>query len=82
MTSFHTEIHQKAVQAAQRFKKAESDLISVLQEVESSKMFFELGYTCLFQYVVQSLGLSESVAANFITVSRKAKEFPALQAAI
>jgi hypothetical protein len=44
--------------------------------------FFSLGYTSLFQYVVQSLELSESVAANFITVSRKAKEFPALQSAI
>jgi 5-methylcytosine-specific restriction endonuclease McrA len=81
MKSFQ-EIHQKAVQAAQRFKKAEADLISVLQEVESSKTFFKLGYTSLFQYVVQSLQLSESVAANFITVSRKAKEFPALQNAI
>jgi 5-methylcytosine-specific restriction endonuclease McrA len=81
MKSFQ-EIHQKAVEAAQRFKKAEADLISVLQEVESSKTFFELGYTSLFQYVVQSLELSESVAANFITVSRKAAEFPALQSAI
>jgi hypothetical protein len=81
MKSFQ-EIHQKAVEAAQRFKKAEADLISILQEVESSKTFFKLGYTSLFQYVVQSLQLSESVASNFITVSRKAKEFPALQAAI
>jgi 5-methylcytosine-specific restriction endonuclease McrA len=81
MKSFQ-EIHQKAVQAAQRFKKAEADLISVLQEIESSKTFFKLGYTSLFQYVVQSLQLSESVASNFITVSRKAKEFSALQAAI
>jgi 5-methylcytosine-specific restriction endonuclease McrA len=76
------EIHQKAVEAARRFKKAEADLISVLQEVESSKTFVKLGYTSLFQYVVHSLQLSESVASNFITVSRKAKEFPALQAAI
>jgi hypothetical protein len=81
MKSFQ-EIHQKALEAAQKFKKAEADLISILQEVESSKTFFELGYTSLFHYVVQSLGLSESVAANFITVSRKAKEFPALQSAI
>jgi hypothetical protein len=76
------EIHQRALTAAQSFKKAEADLIAILQEVESSRTFFKLGYTSLFQYVVQSLQLSESVAANFVTVARKAKEFPALQRAI
>jgi hypothetical protein len=76
------EIHLRAMEAAQKFKRAEADLIAILQEVESTRTFFKLGYTSLFQYVVQSLSLSESVAANFVTVSRKAKEFPALQLAI
>ena len=42
----------------------------------------ELGFTSLFSYCVEALGLSESVAGNFITVARKAREVPVLQSAI
>ena len=76
------EIHKKALEVARRFKRAEADLISVLQEVESARVFVKLGFTSLFTYCVQALGLSESVAANFIVVARKAREVPVLQAAI
>ena len=76
------EIHKKALEVAARFKRAEADLISVLQEVESARVFMKLGFTSLFSYCVQALGLSESVAANFITVARKAREVPVLQSAI
>ena len=76
------EIHQKAIEVAARFKRAEADLISVLQEVESSRTFTKLGFPSLFSYCVQALGLSESVTANFVTVARKAREIPALQSAI
>ena len=76
------EIHQKALEVAKRFKRAEADLISVLQEVECARVFVKLGYTSLFNYCVRALGLSESIAANFITVARKAREVPVLQSAI
>lgn len=49
MTSFQ-KIHQKA----------ESDLISVLQEVENSKVFFEMGFTSLFQYVSKGQRISSA----------------------
>ena len=75
-------IHQKALEVATRFKRAESDLISVLQEVESARVFVKLGFTSMFNYCVKALGLSESVAANFIAVARKAREVPVLQSAI
>lgn len=75
-------IHKKALEVASRFKQAEADLILILQEVEIARVFIKLGYTSLFSYCVQALGLSESVAANFITVARKAREVPVLQAAI
>jgi hypothetical protein len=65
-----------------KFKRAEAGLISILQEVEESRLFLDLGITSLFQYAVKSLGLSEDVAFNFITVSRKAKQMPILQEAI
>lgn len=75
-------IHKKALEVATRFKQAEADLISVLQEVDHAKVFLMLGYTSLFNYCVQALGLSEGVAYNFVTVARKAREVPVLQSAI
>jgi 5-methylcytosine-specific restriction endonuclease McrA len=75
-------IHQKALEAASRFKRAEADLIAILQEVENERVFLSLGYTSLFSYSVGALGLSESVAYNFVTVARKAREVPVLQSAI
>lgn len=75
-------IHEKALEVATRFKRAEADLISVLQEVEMAHVFVTLGYMSLFNYCVQALGLSESVASNFVTVARKAREVPVLQSAI
>jgi 5-methylcytosine-specific restriction endonuclease McrA len=75
-------IHKKALEVATQFKRAEADLIAILQEVETARVFEKLGFTSLFNYCVQALGLSESVAANFITVSRKAREIPVLQSAI
>jgi hypothetical protein len=75
-------IHEKALIVAQKFKRAEADLISVLQEVDEAKVYLRMEYPSLFQYCVDALGLSESVASNFITVSRKAAEVPGLQAAI
>ena len=75
-------IHKKALEVAERFKQAEADLISVLQEVDAHRVFMELGYTSLFSYCVEAIGLSESVASNFVTVARKAREVPVLQSAI
>ena len=37
-------IHKKALEVAARFKQAEADLISVLQEVEAQCVFVNLGY--------------------------------------
>jgi 5-methylcytosine-specific restriction endonuclease McrA len=75
-------IHEEAIQAAARFKLAESDLISVFQELDETRAYLEKQYTSLFSYSVHELGLSEDVTSNLITVSRKAKAIPALQAAI
>lgn len=76
------EIHKKALEVATRYKRAEADLLCVLQEVEVARVFVKLGFTSMFNYCVQALGLTESVAANFVTVARKAREVPVLQSAI
>jgi hypothetical protein len=76
------EIHQRALKAAEGFKRSEIEIISCLQEVDDSSTFLRLGYTSLYDYMINALGFSESSASNFITVSRKAKEIPLLQSAI
>ncbi len=71
-------IHSRAVEISARYKKAEAELIRVLQQAEEHRVFLKLGYSSTHSYVVRELGLSESVAYNLITVSRKAREVPAL----
>lgn len=75
----HEKIHQYALSASRNFKRAEAELLEALIQVESSRVFLMLGYSSLFSYAVQALGLSEAVAANAITVARKARELPALK---
>ena len=76
------EIHGRALQVAGRYQLAEADLVSILQEVEAERVFLRFECTSLFMYGVRVLGLSEDVVGNAITVARKAREVPALQAAV
>ena len=75
-------IHQLALQAAADFKKSEVDLITALQFVSNSKVYRRLGFNSLYQYAIQSLGLSESQANDYTTVARKSLDFPKLKEAI
>ncbi|MCM2281330.1 MAG: HNH endonuclease [Bdellovibrionaceae bacterium] len=75
-------IHARATAAVDRLKSCEADLIRCLQEVDAKLVYRFLGHGSLFQYAIQALRLTESQAWNFITVARKARQFPALQAAI
>lgn len=75
------EIHKKALEVATRYKRAEADLLCVLQEVEVARVFVKLGFTSMFNYCVQALGLTESVAANqsgSLSVSKARKIAPVL----
>ena len=71
-------LHARAVALVETYLKAESELLSVLQEIDRCKGFRELGFKSLFEYAT-SLGLSEGVAYNFITVARKSSEIPELR---
>lgn len=72
-------VHQRAMQASERFQKSVADLISALEDVEQHQVYLQFGHSSLFQYAVQELRLSESVAYPLITVMRKAKEVPQLK---
>jgi hypothetical protein len=72
-------LHEKALQIAKTYLRAESDLISILQAIDDCRGYRELGFKSLFEYATQALGLSESVSYNLITIARKSKEVPKLQ---
>jgi hypothetical protein len=76
------EIHMRAVEVAGKYKRAESDLLDILQQADAQRVYLHFGQKSLFDYVVRSLGLSEGTAYNMITVARKAVEVPSLKAAI
>jgi hypothetical protein len=76
------EIHRSALLAAQEFKQAEVKLLDALVEVEKSGVHLRLGFSSLFTYAVESLGLSEAVAYNAITVARKMREVPELRSEV
>ncbi len=81
MESFDV-LHSKAIEIVGRYKKIEFELLEVLEQIDSTKAYLKLGNTSLFDYTVKALGLTESVAYNFITVSRKASIVPELKKAI
>jgi hypothetical protein len=72
-------LHERALQIAKAYLRAESDLISILQEIDDCSGYRDLGYKSLFEYSTVGLGLSESVSYNLITIARKSKEVPKLQ---
>lgn len=76
------ELHSLAQEAAARFKKAEADLIDILQKLDACKGFRDLGYPSLFAYVQRGLGLSEACTQALISVSRAAVRVPELKMAI
>jgi hypothetical protein len=53
-----------------------------LREIESRRLFAELGYASLFDYAVRDLSYSESAAYRRISAMRALKETPSLEASI
>ncbi len=72
------QIHQRALEISSRYKKAESELLEILDQIDRHRVYLKHGHPSLFLYVVRELGLSEGVAYNLITVTRKAREVPEL----
>src|SRR4051812_24727426 len=82
LTEKQKTIHRKALALADNYREVEGKLILVLQQVEETRLYKQLGKASLFTYATQVLGFSESVAYSFISVARKAKQFPELKAAV
>ena len=75
-------IHEKALVCAKNYKRAEAELLEILQRIDDCKVIRAMGYPSLFVYAVSALKLSESLAYQFIGVARKSKEVPELKAAV
>lgn len=75
-------LHQKAIELVREYHGVEASLIEVLRQIDDQKLYREYGAASLFVYATKILGLTESVAWNFITVTRATKKSPLLKQAI
>ena len=82
LTAEHESLHQRALGLASKHRAVEAALVRALIEIDRLKLYLPLGYPSLFQYAVDALKMSESVAYAFILVARKARSVPALAAAL
>ena len=53
-------------------------VLAHIAEVDARKLYCELGFSSMFQYVVIELGLSEAAAKRRITAARLARRFPVI----
>ncbi len=75
-------IHEKAVNLSKQYRKCENDLLSALMEVDRARIYEHFALTSTYSYCVQVLQLSEDQSLTLIRVARKARDLPALKAAI
>jgi 5-methylcytosine-specific restriction endonuclease McrA len=68
----------ETVRIAQAARRTTSQLLTLLSEVDTRKLYLGLGYSSLFTYCTQALHLSEAAAYTRITVARVARRFPVL----
>ena len=75
----HSTLHDSALKAATNYRRSVHQLIEILQQVEQTKTFYHYNCKSVFEYCVQVLNLSESVAYGLIRVGRKSLEVPELK---
>ena len=73
------EIHKRALEIASQYRRAEIDLIEILEKVDRHKVYRRYDCSSLFKYATDVLKLSESVAYIFINVARKSRQVPQLK---
>ena len=76
------ELHQKITETVKEYRNQEAVLIELTQEADFTKLYLELGYSSLFEYLNIGQGISAATVSNLITVARKAVQIPAMKEAI
>jgi 5-methylcytosine-specific restriction endonuclease McrA len=77
--SLSEQLHFRAIEVSSRYKKAEAELVDVIQQLEENQVYLERGHASLSSYVVSELGLGENVTYTLITIARKARQVPELK---
>lgn len=67
---------------AKEYRTVTTKLLHHIKEIEGRRLFADLGYSSLFNYVVQELGFSEPSAARRIKAARLLNEIPEIEAKI
>jgi len=75
-------LHEKALVLSREHRWVESQLVSLLMEIDRLQLYRLLGCASLFTYVVSMLGFTEGAAYQLITVTRKAKDIAPLKTAL
>jgi len=75
-------LHEKALVLSREHRRVESQIVSLLMEIDRLQLYRLLGCASLFTYVVSMLGFTEGAAYQLITVTRKAKDIAALKIAL
>jgi 5-methylcytosine-specific restriction endonuclease McrA len=72
----NTELLKLAIEKSQGERELSLEVIKLLREVESRRLFLELGFGSMFDYATKELGYEESAANRRISASRLIREIP------
>lgn len=71
--------HQKLTELIKSERKITESVLKVIQEIDASKAYLEIGYSSLFDYLTKAQKYSESAAQRRISAARLIKELPGIQ---
>jgi hypothetical protein len=70
------ELEAEVLQYARRAREATAHLVALLAELDARQLHLAAGFSSLFGYCTQSLGLSDHESYNRIEAARAARAFP------
>lgn len=73
------ELHLKFTNLVKTERKITQEILHCIQQIDQSKAFAELGYSSLFEYLVQGQKYSEGSAQRRISAARLLKEIPSIE---
>ncbi len=75
----NSELLDKTKQLAFEERKLNIEILKHLKEIESRRLFLEIGYRSLFEYAVKELSYSEDAAYRRINAMRLLKDLPQVE---
>jgi len=77
-----SDLWDQTKQKAKEERKLTLEVITLLREVESRRLFAKRGFSSLFEYCTQELGYAESEAYRRISAMRLTREMPEIESKI